>query len=636
MAIKVPILSEWNPKGIKRAMEDFKKLETTSEKVSFGMKKALVPATAALAGLTAAAGASLKAAVDDAAQQDELARQITAVTGATEEQIAANEAYIATMELATATSDAQLRPALGNLVRATRDVSEAQELLGIALDISAATGKDLNTVSEALAKAYQGETSSLKRLDPSLTAVIKSGAEFEEIGQALADTFGGAAAEAADTSAGRFARMQIQIDNAQEAIGYALLPILEKLIPVLESVATFIGDNTELIVALGIAIGTVAAIVIAYNTALKLYAVAQGIATAATAVFNAVMAANPVAIVILAIAGLVALLIALEKKFGVVTKLIEAGKIIFDKLSDAIMWLGDKFVSFINTLIDVANKIPFVEIEKVNNIFKEQADYVEVATEAVDMMKTPLNNIRDAMADARYETALANLEYETAQAMMDELHPTMDDVDAAIARMNDEMESHHALQKLLSDMNTDLIDEFDLLFGRFDNTEAVRNFGDAIEKVAEQTEEFGEQSRQAQEANEDVYRALGDVIEQLDNVPRTTQLELIALLDQGQYDKVLEQVNILSQLADTALTMLTAAEIKAAAGMVGGGTYLPASSIPTPSSSRVIGANAPSGTSAITVNMPAGSDGQDVVRALQQYARQSGTIPVPMTDAVRG
>lgn len=636
MAIKVPILSEWNPKGIKRAMEDFKKLETTSEKVSFGMKKALVPATAALAGLTAAAGASLKAAVDDAAQQDELARQITAVTGATEEQIAANEAYIATMELATATSDAQLRPALGNLVRATRDVSEAQDLLGIALDISAATGKDLNTVSEALAKAYQGETSSLKRLDPSLTAVIKSGAEFEEIGQALADTFGGAAAEAADTSAGRFARMQIQIDNAQEAIGYALLPILEKLIPVLESVATFIGDNTELIVALGIAIGTVAAIVIAYNTALKLYAVAQGIATAATAVFNAVMAANPVAIVILAIAGLVALLIALEKKFGVVTKLIEAGKIIFDKLSDAIMWLGDKFVSFINTLIDVANKIPFVEIEKVNNIFKEQADYVEVATEAVDMMKTPLKNIRDAMADARYETALANLEYETAQAVMDELHPTMDDVDAAIARMNDEMESHHALQKLLSDMNTDLIDEFDLLFGRFDNTEAVRNFGDAIEKVAEQTEEFGEQSRQAQEANEDVYRALGDVIEQLDNVPRTTQLELIALLDQGEYDKVLEQVTILSQLADTALTMLTAAEIKAAAGMVGGGTYLPASTIPTPSSSRVIGANGPSGTSAITVNMPAGSDGQDVVRALQQYARQSGTIPVPMTDAVRG
>jgi len=635
MAIKVPILSEWNPKGIKRAMEDFKKLETTSEKVSFGMKKALVPATAALAGLTAAAGASLKAAVDDAAQQDELARQITAVTGATEEQIAANEAYIATMELATATSDAQLRPALGNLVRATRDVSEAQELLGIALDISAATGKDLNTVSEALAKAYQGETSSLKRLDPSLTAVIKSGAEFEEIGQALADTFGGAAAEAADTSAGRFQRMQIQIDNAQEAIGYALLPILEKLIPVLESVATFIGDNTELIVALGIAIGTVAAIVIAYNTALKLYAVAQGIATAATAVFNAVMAANPVAIVILAIAGLVTLLIALEKKFGVVTKLIEAGKIIFDKLSDAVMWLGDKFVSFINTLIDVANKIPFVEIEKVNNIFKDQAESVEVATAAVDMMKRPLNTIRDAMADARYETALANLEYETAQAMMDELHPTIDDVDAAIARTNEEMEKHHALQKLLSDMNTDLINEFDLLFGRFDNTEAVRNFGDAIAKVAEQTEEFGEQSRQAQEANEDVYRALGDVIEQLDNVPRTTQLELIALLDQGEYDKVLEQVNILSQLANTALTTLTAAEIKAAAGMVGGGTYLPASTIPTPSSSRVIGANGPSGTSSITVNMPAGSDGQDVVRALQQYARTSGTIPIPTTTAVR-
>jgi ATP/maltotriose-dependent transcriptional regulator MalT len=156
MAIKVPILSEWNPKGLDKAKADFQKLEKTSEKVGFAMKKAFLPATAALGALTAAAGASLKAAVEDAAQQEELARQIQAVTGATDEAVAANEQFIAQMELATSTSDAVLRPALGNLVRATGNVTEAQELLGIALDISAATGKDLNTVSEALSQGIPG------------------------------------------------------------------------------------------------------------------------------------------------------------------------------------------------------------------------------------------------------------------------------------------------------------------------------------------------------------------------------------------------------------------------------------------------------------------------------------------------
>lgn len=631
MAIKVPILSEWNPKGVQRAMADFKKLETNTQKAGFAMKKALVPATAALAGLTAAAGASLKAAVDDAAQQQELARQLEASTGATEAQIAANEEFIATMELATATSDAQLRPALGNLVRATGNVTDAQELLGTALDISAATGKDLNTVSEALAKAYQGEASSLKRLDPSLTAVIASGAEFNEIGEALADTFGGAAAEAADTSAGRFKRMQIQIDNAQEKIGYALLPVLERLIPILESVATFVGDNTDLIIGLGVAIATVSGIVIAYNTALKLMAVAKGIAAAATAVFNAVMAANPVAIVILAIAGLVTLLIALEKKFGVVTKLIAAGKIVFDKMSDAIMWLGDKFVSFINTLIDVANKIPFVEIDKVTNVFKEQAEYVDLATEAVDMMKKPLDNIRDAFADAQYEASLANIEFETAEKLMDELHPTMDDVDAAIGRMNDEMDKHIRKQQYLNDQNTDLIDTFDQLFDRFDNRRIVQDFADAIDEAREAVREYGENSLEAVEASEEMYIALGNVINELDNIPATKQLELLAKLDQEQYETVLKELQFLQRLADLDLTL---PEVQSPFFMAP--TQLP-DAAPVTAAPNWTAAAAMGGGSPMVVNYyaPAGQDADEAINTLQRGSRRTGTLNFPVSGNIQ-
>jgi len=629
MAIKVPILSEWNPKGLDKAKADFQKLEKTSEKVGFAMKKAFLPATAALGALTTAAGASLKAAVEDAAQQEELARQIQAVTGATDEAVAANEEFIAQMELATSTSDAVLRPALGNLVRATGDVTEAQDLLGIALDISAATGKDLNTVSEALAKAYQGETSSLKRLDPSLTAVIKSGADFNEIGEKLAETFGGAAADAADTAEGRFKRMQIQIDNAQESIGYALLPILEKLIPVLESAATFVGDNTELFIGLGAAIAAVSAIVIAYNAALKVKAVVTGVATVAQKLFNKAMKASPIFTIATIIALVVVALIKLNKRFGLLEKIMMAVNYVMDKVSDAVSWLAGKFIDFINTLIDVANKIPFVSIDKLTNTFEEQAKVVtDELTPAIEGYGEAELEVAKDIADAAYEQSLANIEYETAKKVMDELHPSIEDIEAAIAKTNKDMEAHHEVQKFISDMNRDLIDEFDLLFTTFDNEKAVNDFTDALAEAAGITAEFGEDSREAAEANQQVYRELANVIEQLGNIPATTQAQMLLDIERGELDRVMQDIAVFQHMADTAVTMLTSSEIAAAAGMVSGGNFAP-STLAQPVSSVQIGGtrSADKAGANITVNAGVGDPGaigQTVVESITAYERRNG------------
>jgi hypothetical protein len=642
MAINVPIVSEFAPDGVKKAMKEFERLEKTSEKVSFAMKKAFLPATAAVAGLAAAATVATKAAIDDQKQQDELARQLQITTGATQEQVAAVEDYIAKTEMAAAVSDTELRPAFANLVRATGSVTEAQDLMNLALDVAAGTGRDLESVSEALQEAYQGEVGPLKELDRSLTDMIASGADADEVMGQLAETFGGAAARNTETVAGRFELMQIQIQNAQESIGLALLPILEKLLPILEDVATFVAENTDLFIAIGAAIATVAGIVIAYNTALKLYAVAQGIATAATAVFNAVLAANPIVLIVLAIAGLVATLIVLEKKFGVVTKVIEAVKIAFDAVSDAVTWLAGKFVDFINTLIDVANKIPFVSIDKLTNVFEEQAKIVEdEVTPAIEGYADAELEVAEAIAEAAYQQQLANLDYEEAERLMDELHPTLDDVTAAIGRTNDAMARHHEAQQFISDMNTDLIDEFNYLFGIFDNDEAVENFSDAILDAAEAVREYGEGSREAEEASRDIYRELGKVIDQLDNIPATKQLELIALLDQGEYDAVLAQLEVLNAIANTALTTLTAAEIAAAAGMVMPRTGF--ESLASPVSSIDIGGGAssrfgqtPMGSPMnVVVNMPAGSDGDAVVRSLQDYARKNGAVPVAVDDTRR-
>lgn len=637
MSIKVPIISEWQPKGIKQAMADFKKLETTGQKVSFAMQKAFMPATAAVAGLAAAATVATKAAIDDAKQQEELARQLEVTTGATDAQVAAVEDYIAKTEMAAAVSDSELRPAFANLVRATGNVTEAQDLMTIALDVAAGTGKDLSTVSEALSEAFQGEVGPLKELDRSLTDMIGSGADADEVMAQLAETFGGAAAANTQTVAGRFELMQIQIQNAQESIGLALLPILEKLLPILEDVATFVAENTELFIAAGAAIATVSGIIIAYNTALKLKTAALGIAKVAQFLFNKTMNNNPAVRIATIILTLVGVLFALEKKFGIVTKVLEAGKIVMDKLGDAARWLAGKFVDFINTLIDVANKIPFVEIDKLTNVFEEQAKIVgDEVTPAIEGYAEAELEVAEAIAEAAYQQQLANIDYEEAERLMDELHPTLDDVTAAIGRTNDAMARHHEAQKFISDMNTDLIDEFNYLFGIFDNDEAVENFSDAILDAAEAVKEYGEGSREAEEASRDIYRELGKVIDQLDNIPATKQLELIALLDQGEYDAVLSQLEVLNAMANTALTTLTAAEIKAAAGMVGAGNFAPAAPVPAPSGSVAINGGARSGDRGgnVTMNVypPAGTTADQIVEAGERAARRGGALPIAVTD----
>ena len=629
MAIKVPILSEWNPKGIDKAKADFQKLEKTTEKVGFAMEKALVPATAALGALAAAAGASLKAAAEDAAQQAELERQITVSTDATNAQVDALHEFINAQELASAVSDTELRPALAILARHTGDLAEAQDLLTLALDISAGTGRDVFDVAERLAEGYTGVLTPLEELDYGLVAAIESGATFDEVAASLADTFEGAVATNADTVAGRFQRMQVTIDQAQESIGMALLPILEKLVPILEDVAEFIGDNTELFIGLGAAIAGVSAIVIAYNAALKVKAVVTGVATVAQKLFNKAMKASPIFTIATIIALVVVALIKLNKRFGLLEKIMAAVNIVMDKVSEAVSWLAGKFVDFINTLIDVANKIPFVSIDKLTNTFEEQTKVVtDELTPAIEGYGEAELEVAKMIADAAYEQSLANIEYETAKKVMDELHPSIEDIEAAIAKTNEDMEAHHEVQKFISDMNRKLIDEFDLLFTTFDNEKAVNDFTDALAEAAGITAEFGEDSREAAEANQQVYRELANVIEQLGNIPATTQAQMLLDIERGELDRVMQDIAVFQHMADTAVTMLTSSEIAAAAGMVSGGNFAP-STLAQPVSSVQIGGtrSADRAGANITVNAGVGDPGaigQTVVESITAYERRNG------------
>ena len=197
-------------------------------KVAAAAFAAAAAAAAAYAGKLAIEG--VKAAIEDEAAQRRLALALENVTNATDAQIKAVEEQILKTSLATGVADDKLRPALQRLAVATGSVERSQELLTLALDISAATGKDVETVTNALAKAYEGNNSTLTRLGVGITAAEAKTLGFEGTVKQLSETFGGAAATQANTFEGQINRLKVSFDEAKESVGAALLPILRQLL----------------------------------------------------------------------------------------------------------------------------------------------------------------------------------------------------------------------------------------------------------------------------------------------------------------------------------------------------------------------------------------------------------------------
>jgi hypothetical protein len=236
MALAIPIITEFDGKGIKSALNEFKNLESGTDKVGFAAQQAAKLAVigfAALGASAAAAGAVLfkaaQAAAEDQAAQVQLANSIKATTTASDLQIKGVEEFIDKTQRATGVADDNLRPALGRLVRATGDVTKAQDLLNLSLDLSASTGKSVESVAQALAKAQEGSYGALAKLGVGYDAATLKAAGFEKVQGMLEDRFGGSAAEKAKTYEGVMARLKITLGELQESIGYKVLPILTDL-----------------------------------------------------------------------------------------------------------------------------------------------------------------------------------------------------------------------------------------------------------------------------------------------------------------------------------------------------------------------------------------------------------------------
>ena len=211
-------------------------------------------AAVAYAGKLAVDG--VKSAMEDEAAQAKLATTLQNTTGATNDQVAAVESYITQTQLAFGVTDTELRPSLERLLRATKDVEEAQKLQTLALDISAGSGKSLEAVSMALGKAYEGNTGALARLGVGLSSAELSTMSMDQVTLALAETFDGQASVKADTFAGKMAIVKEGFNEAKESVGAFIIDALTPLVsgiannvlPNLKSFGDEMGDKLQPII----------------------------------------------------------------------------------------------------------------------------------------------------------------------------------------------------------------------------------------------------------------------------------------------------------------------------------------------------------------------------------------------------
>lgn len=307
-----------------------KTLSTVGKTAALGLAGGLAAGTVALVGMA-------KGAAEDEKAQAILAKTLKNTAGATDAQVASVEAYISKVGEATGVTDDEMRPALANLLRATKDVDKAQGLMNLALDVSAGTGKSLESVTMALSKAQNGSVGGLSKLGLATKDAAGKTLSFEQIQKNLAKTFGGAAAAGAQTLDGKMARLKLIFAETQETIGAKLLPVatqladwfLKKGIPAISSFAGWVERNKDV---------------------LKPLAIGFGVVTAAVWLLNIAMSANPISLIVIGIAALAAGLVVAYKRSEAFRKIVNtAFAVVKDAISDVIN-VGTAVIKFFREL----------------------------------------------------------------------------------------------------------------------------------------------------------------------------------------------------------------------------------------------------------------------------------------------
>jgi hypothetical protein len=561
--------------------------------------------------------AAVSAAMDDAAAQVELQRQLVASTGATAAQVAAIEDYISKTQRATGVLDDQLRPAFSTLTRFTKDQTKSQNLLNIALDIATATGKPLEAVSLALGKAYGGSTTALQKLGIQTKDAAGEALSFDTIQQNLITTFGGATQAAAETTAGKMKIAQASFADMQEQIGVALIPVLTSLLdaltPIIDAFSSLSPEQQAVIVNAVMMVGAVKAA----TTALTALGVAAGTAQAAALPLLALMAAFAA------------------------FQAYRSGNMVDNT------WLEKNYADELQRTIGLQGE----ELEWGFLALQMRAQQLISAGELAEGTDE-LSEAFRVLAQASPATAAALLETDDAAKWTSETHAELNGIldetikkqagvgtaaresAAMIDEASEAVETFYTEWQLLMGLLSDRV-MWDNLDTSFDNLKekAAAAFGGSEQDV----KDFNVAALQAAEYIAKVSAAL--------ELPEEVQTRISILYDQGKFD----QIYGLLRALDPASVREAFAAINGPflPGMAAGGTV-------TSSGMALIGEKGPeilnlprgatvtpltgtSGGGGNTINITVTSaNPDDVVAAIQAWSRNNGAVPIRTTSTRTG
>jgi len=608
MAINVPIVSEFNNRGLKKAMSEFKRLETTGQKTAFALKKAFVPATAALGGL-AVAGAKMVAAGEKAATANARIEQIATsmgLFGAETEKVTSRLVKLANEQARLTGVDQNLIKESQALLLTFKDIASSADEVGGAFD--RATQLTLDMASAGFGSVTDNAKQLGKALnDPiaGLTALRRSGIQFTEaqkdqirtlvesgqvleaqnlILQEIENQVGGTAEATANSTD----KMKVAFSQASESIGMALLPAVEALVPILIKFSEFAAENRDIIIAVGAAIGALSAVIVVANFGMKIYTATTAIATAAQWAFNTAVGA--IALPIVAVVAFTAALVALERASDKASRTFRILLPGINGLSDGITWLQK-------------------QTEDVNEEWAAWNQTLDEGRRAAGNMYPEIDQTAKSVEDLMQEaTEAAGAQLELAKSV-------------------------NAVYDEVKQLNPELVE----MLGLLDVQDDIEKLRAEFDKYNEVIAESSDNVRELQQAERDLTRAIIETLSAHGLLTLAFDKQLKIKIDTGDLDaayaSALRVLNAFQQVQQVSAGQRPSTYVPPrdelgflAAGPVATTTITPVSSI----------TRAPSGAvQNVTVNVstinPTQEVGEAVVTAIRNYNRTSGSAQIGVT-----
>jgi len=375
MSVVLPIVTEFNSKGIDRAVKEFQSLEGAGKKAQFALKKAFVPAAAALGGLTAAAIPAIEAASD----LGENMSKVGVIFGDGSAEI---EKFAATAAKKLGQSKNAVLQAAGTFgtfgkaagLGGKELATFSNDFTALASDLASFNNTTPEQAVQAIGAALRGESEPLRQYGVLLNDAKLKAAALElgiyDGNGALTDQQKILAAQKVifqETTAaqGDFERtssglantqrsLTAQMENLQVSIGQALLPVVQAILPYVTNFADWATNNSKTFLIIAGTIGAIAGAVVSLNVAMKVWSAIQTLATAATWAWNAALAANPLTLVILAIVALSAALVVAYKRFETVREVVDT---VFKFIKTAVTTGIDAITTYLETVLGIYKTI---------------------------------------------------------------------------------------------------------------------------------------------------------------------------------------------------------------------------------------------------------------------------------------